>query len=326
MKRGHGLRVGILYDEAGSRPEAAPDARGVLEAVEAVHLALVDLGHTPLRLGVAGPPDHWAADLAEAAVDLVFNLCEGVGGESSGEARVAAVVELAKIPLTGCGSEVLALARRKDRVNAILAAAGLPIPAWQLVRPGEEPRGWVRYPAIVKPAGEDASVGITQQSVVRDAAELTAALALAARFGPLLVQEFVAGRELNLGIVGDHPLPLAEIDFGELPPDHWPLVSYRAKWEPGSAEDLGTRPVCPAPLADSTARHLAALGIAAWHALEGRGYGRVDFRVNEQGEAFILEVNPNPDLAPAAGLARMAAADGWSYAELIAAILRGALA
>jgi D-alanine-D-alanine ligase len=318
------LRVAILYDEAASDPAAAPDISDVLTAVEAVQVALRDLGHTPIRLGVAGAPERWAARLADAEVDVVFNLCEGVGGAGAGEARVAAVVELMGLPLTGCGSELLGLARRKDRVNAILVSAVLPVPDWTLVHSGAAAPAWSRYPAIVKPAGEDASVGITQRSVVRDRAELAAALEAAARHGPLLVQEFVAGRELYCGVVGERMLPLTEIDFGALPPDHWPLVTYEAKWEPGSAADLGTTPVCPARLAPEVARTVAAAGLAAWRTLEGRGYGRVDLRLDDEGRPWILEVNPNPDLSPAAGLARMAAAGGWGYRELVAAILREA--
>jgi D-alanine-D-alanine ligase len=319
------MRVGILYDEAAAAPGAAPDVADVLGAVEAVQVALRDVGHIPIRLGVAGAPEEWGARVADAELDVVFNLCEGVAGVSAGEARVAAVIELMGLPLTGCGSAILALARRKDRVNAILAAAGLPVPAWRVVHTGAEVRGWRRYPAIVKPAGEDASIGITQRSVARDDTELATALAAGARHGPLLVQEFVAGRELCLGAVGEKVLPLSEIDFSALPADHWPLVSYEAKWEPGSTADLGTRPVCPAPLEPEEARMVSDVGLAAWRALEGSGYVRIDLRVDDEGRPWILEVNPNPDLSPGAGLARMAAAGGWSYRELVAAIVREAL-
>jgi D-alanine-D-alanine ligase len=320
------MRIAILHDDVASREDATLDERGVLEAVEAVHLALRDLGHVPVRVPVGARPGEWAAILAEASVDLVFNLCEGVGGRSDGEARAAALVELLGLPMTGSGSETLALARRKDRVNAILAAEGVRVPAWARVLPGERAPAWDRFPAIVKPAGEDASVGITQASVVRDDAELRNALAATGRYGAVVIQEFVGGREFNVGIVGDRVLPVAEIDFGDLPDGLWPVVSYRAKWEAGSDEDLGTRPVCPAPLDPAVREKAIRLAMAAWRAVEGRGYGRVDLRADAEGRLHVLEVNPNPDLAPSAGLSRMAAAEGWGYIDLIDRIVREATA
>lgn len=319
------MRIAILHDDVASRPEATPDERGVLEAVEAVHLALRDLGHVPIRIPVGPELDAWTARLTEASVELVFNLCEGVAGRSAHEARVAAVLELLGLPMTGSGCETLALARRKDRVNAILAAAGLPVPAWRTVDREERLRAWDRFPAIVKPAAEDASVGISQRSVVRNRNELAAALAEAARYGEVVVQEFLAGRELVVGIVGEHVLPVAEIDFGALPAGLWPLVSYRAKWEGGSEEDLGTTPRCPAPLDPATLEEATSIALAAWRLVDGRGYGRVDLRADEAGRLYILEVNPNPDLSPSAGLTRMAAAYGWGYVELIGHIVREAV-
>ncbi|HEX6940039.1 MAG TPA: hypothetical protein VF158_11560 [Longimicrobiales bacterium] len=319
------MRIAILYDDVASRADATPDARGVLEAVEAVQLALRDLGHAPVRVPVGPSLDDWTGRLAEASVDLVFNLCEGVDGSSAHEARVAAAVELLGLPMTGSPSETLALARRKDRVNAILAAAGLPVPVWLPLEPGESPAGWSWFPAIVKPVAEDASVGITQRSVAGDPAGLAEAVAEAQRRGPILVQEFLDGRELVVGIVGDTVLPVAEIDFAALPGGAWPIVTYDAKWAPGSVDDLGTVPRCPAPVDEATRQAAIRLAGAAWHLVGGRGYGRVDLRADRDGRLHVLEVNPNPDLAPSAGLTRMAAANGWGYTDLVDRIVREAL-
>jgi D-alanine-D-alanine ligase len=319
------MRIAILYDDVESRPDAPPDERGVLEAVEAVELALRDLGHAPVRVPVGAALDEWLTRLLAAEVALVFNLCEGAGGSSANEARVAAAIELMGVPMTGNPSETLALARRKDLVYALLAAAGEPVPAWLAFDPGEPPPapGW--FPAIVKPADEDASVGISQRSVVRNDAEFAAAVAAARRSAGLVVQQFLDGRELNVGIVGDEVLPIAEIDFAALPEGAWPLVTYEAKWVPGSPEDLGTRPVCPASLDEATRREAVRLARAAWRLVGGRGYGRVDLRADRHGRLHVLDVNPNPDLAPSAGLARMAAAHGWDYVDLVARIVREAL-
>lgn len=314
------MRVAVLHDDVLGRPGASPDELGVLEAVEAVTAALHELAHTPVRVAVGTRLEEWVAALNDARAELVFNLCEGAGGASAGEVRVAAAVELLGIPMTGSGTETIALARRKDRVNALLSAAGLPVPRWTRA---ERLNGWSRYPAIVKPAAEDASVGITQASVAGD--ERALRLALADRsHGPLLVQEFLPGREFNVGIVGERVLPLAEIEFQELPGGGWPLVSYRAKWETGSDEDLATVPRCPADAQPELVEEARALARAAWTLVEGRGYGRIDLRADAAGRLHVLEVNPNPDLSPSAGLTRMATADGWSYTDLIRRIVEEA--
>jgi D-alanine-D-alanine ligase len=319
------MRIALLHDDVLGRPDAAPDERGVLEAVEAVDVALRDLGHQPVRITVGTRLESWVADLSESGAELVFNLCEGAGGSSALEPNVAAVVELLGLPVTGSSSETLALARRKDRVNALLATAGIPVPPWTAVQPGAELPAWERFPAIVKPAAEDASVGITQQSVVRDAAELSALFA--SNDSPrsaVLIQEFLCGREIVVGILGERVLPVAEIEFDAMPEGAWPLVTYRAKWEPGSDEDAGSAPRCPAHIPDAMRQRAVSLALGAWTLVGGRGYGRVDMRADAEGRLHVLEVNPNPDLTPSAGLTRMAAADGCGYVDLIERIVREA--
>jgi D-alanine-D-alanine ligase len=316
------VKIALVHDDVAARAAALPDERGVLDAVAAVGEALSAGGHDVVCVPVDHPRSDWLDALRRARPALVFNLCEGAGGTSAGEAHVASCIELLGVPVTGSGAETLSFARRKDRVNAVLAASGLPVPAWCVVRdPTVAPRGWTDYPAIVKPAAEDASVGITQRSVARDATELAAALGAARAHAPLLVQRFVGGRELNVGILGEEVLPISEIDFGTMPASHWRIVSYSAKWETDSAEDLGSQPRCPAALDESVAERARCLALGAWRAVDGRGYGRVDLRADDAGRLHVLEVNPNADLAPAAGLARMAAAAGYDYTTLIARIV-----
>ncbi|MGH7482774.1 MAG: D-alanine--D-alanine ligase family protein, partial [Longimicrobiales bacterium] len=156
------MKVALLFDDVDARAAATPDERGVLEAVEAVAAALADLGHDCTRVPIGGPIAAWLGRLETDRPDVAFNLCEGAGGSSAHEPRVAAAVELAGIPLTGSAAETLALARRKDRVNALLAAIDLPVPRWLVHTPGAPVPTWRRYPAIVKPAAEDGSVGIMQ--------------------------------------------------------------------------------------------------------------------------------------------------------------------
>lgn len=307
------MRIAVTHDAGAAA--GSPDVAGVLESVDAVIAALGELGHAAFPVAVGRPLERALPRLA--AVDRVFNLVEGLGGQSEHEPRMAALQELAGRPMTGARSDTLTLARRKDRVNALLAAAGLPVPEWVLAGPDTATR-WRTYPAIVKPAGEDGSVGIHERSVVDDALELRAALARTP--APALVQAFVSGRELNVGIVGDTVLPVSEIVFSGTQR----LVSYAAKWSPGSDADRATRPVCPARISATLHDRVVTLAREAWSAVEGRGYGRVDLRTDNAGEPHILEVNPNPDLAPGAGLARMAEAAGWSYTHLIERILEEA--
>lgn len=308
------MRVAVPYDAAAHA--AVPDVAGVLEAVDAVVEALTRLGHDATPIPVTRPLDRLVARLRRA--DLVFNLAESLGGRSVDEPRVAAVMAAARRPMTGSPARVLALCRRKDRLNEALAARGLPVPEWRVAGPGERP-AWSHYPAVVKPVGEDGSIGVDAAAVADGPVEL--ALALDRCRGPVLVQRFVGGREFAVGVVGRSVLPISEIRFvGAVR-----VVSYAAKWEPGSADDRGTLPVCPAALPSPVRTRLRTLALRAWIAAGGRGYGRVDLRMDEHGEPFLLEVNPNPDLAPGAGLARMARARGWSYDRLVDRIVREAL-
>ena len=162
--------------------------------------------------------------------------------------------------------------------------------------------------------------------MVADRKSLKARIAaMTEQFDEVLVQQYIAGREFNVGIVGDRTLPLAEIDFSDMPAGTWPILTYAAKWQAGSVEDLGSRPVCPAQISQRFADRLSRLAEAAWRTMQGKSYGRVDIRVDDAGKPWILEVNPNPDLTDEAGLSRMAKAAGWDYSELIRRIAEGAL-
>jgi D-alanine-D-alanine ligase len=185
--------------------------------------------------------------------------------------------------------------------------------------------GWTSFPAIVKPATEDGSVGIDQGAVVSDPVSLARRLEEMSDRSPLLVQAFVGTREINAAIIGREVLPLSEIVFQGLPEGHHPIVGYEAKWVPGSLEDMGTRPVCPAPVSAALASRVRLLALKAWRAVGGRGYGRVDFRLSPPDGLWILEVNPNPDLSPSAGLARAARVEGVSYRDLVGRVLQEAL-
>lgn len=294
----------------------------MLDPVNQIGDFLASAGHR-----VARTPVHHDLKWFDAArrADLVFNLCEGIGGISRWECMVAGALELTGVPFTGAGAWTVTVCHNKAVVNALLRAAGLPIPQWTIPAHGKIP-GEFPLPAIVKPAAEDASVGIDQASVVTSQRKLRARVAhVEKEYGSAMVQQYVGGREFAVGIVGDIMLPLSEIDFAGMPDGTWPILSFDAKWTAGSAEDLGSRPVCPARVDALLARRIRGAARGAWQAVGGQGYGRVDLRVDEAGQPWVLEVNPNPDISDDAGLSRMAQAAGWSYDDLILRIITLAL-
>lgn len=333
------MKVAIIFDGVSAAESAAVASPDVLifETVDAVEAALAADGHRVERIAV-NPDGRWLERVRRGKFDLAFNLCEGVAGVAALEPSVIAALELLRVPYTGSSSWTAALCLRKPLVNAILDRAGLPVPRWGVVRrPAEAAAGaggaaangarlpTVGFPAICKPAAEDASIGVEQRSVVRTMKALVARVeAMHARWDEVVVQHYVDGREVNVGIVGDQVLPVAEIDFAAMPRGLWRIVSYRSKWDEGSDEDLGAAPTCPADLPPELTAQLAELARAAWRAVGGTGYGRVDFRIDRAGRPWILEVNSNPDFSPTAGLARMGRAAGLDYAALVRRVCESA--
>lgn len=314
------MRLVILYDP-GADDWTQEDIAGVMVAVDAIGRIFADMGHQVQKVPVRHDM-RWLAICRRA--DLVFNLCEGVLGVAQWEDHVAAALEFAGIPFTGAGSWTVAVCRRKGVANALLAHAGLPVPEF-VVAHGRIPDDFP-LPAIVKPAAEDASAGVDRASVVSDRKSLRARVAaMTEQFDEVLVQRYIAGREFNVGFVGDRTLPIAEIDFSAMPTDAWPILTYAAKWHAGSVEDLGSVPVCPAVVPERLAARLLRVAEAAWRAMQGKGYGRVDLRVDADGRPWVLEVNPNPDLTDEAGLSRMGRAAGWEYPELVRRVAEVAL-
>jgi D-alanine-D-alanine ligase len=311
------VKIAILFDGA-SALAANPDLL-ILQTVEGIEAALTPAGHDVIRLPVH-PDGQWIERVRKGRFDLVFNMCEGIDGVSALEPSVIALLELMGIPYTGSSSYTTSLTLRKHVVNAVLESAGLPVPHFTTIRRGEKPRA-VGFPAICKPAAEDGSVGIAQNSVVRTRRALADRLeSMLTGWDEVLVQRYVQGREVNVGILGDTVLPISEIDFGGMPKGLWHIVSYRSKWDTGSVEDLGAAPRCPARLKPALAAEIRRISMAAWRLVGGYGYGRVDVRIDAEGRPWILEVNANPDIAPDAGLAGMAEVAGLSYANLILAI------
>ncbi len=317
------MKVAILFD-AGSEEWSPQDVAAVVANVHEVRDVLRRRGHEvellPVRLG----DFRWLSRARRA--DLAFNLCEGVNGHARFEDFVVGTLELAGVPFTGCRTWPTSVCHRKHVANTLLSSAGLPVPAFMLAQANKTPAEFP-LPAIVKPAAEDASVGIDNGSVCTSKRALKKRVAqMLEQFEEVLVQEYVAGREFNVGFVGKRMLPIAEIRFDTLPDGTWPIVSYAAKWIEGSPEDEGTVPICPADLDSDLARRLGQIARSAWeHLSDGEGYGRVDIRLSADGQPYVLEVNPSPDLSSSAGLARMGRAFGWGYDDLVMHIVDEAL-
>jgi D-alanine-D-alanine ligase len=189
----------------------------------------------------------------------------------------------------------------------------------------------LEWPVIVKPAQQDASVGLDQGSVVTDQERLAQRVAfLFENYGPpVLVEQFIRGRELNVGLIEApdlRTLPVSEVLFIDKDPSYWPIVTYDAKWKPGSRDYEATPARYPAEVNVRLARRLETLARQAFRLLGCRDYARVDFRVRPTGKPYILEVNPNPDFSPNAGLAGGLGSAGVTHAQFTVDLVRHALA
>jgi D-alanine-D-alanine ligase len=323
----------VDYEDAGPESDPAWAARAeVGHVATSVATALEESGYDAQLVPVDGDLSQLRARLSELEPDCAFNLCESLAGDARLESAVPLLLELSGIPFTGSPPEVLSFALRKDRVKQRLEAAGIPTPVGRVFRGPADvaDAAGLAFPLIVKPVREDGSVGIWRTSVVYDAGELTRAVdVLVTTFRqPCLVERFIDGREFNVALLG-HPtprvLPLSEIDFAALPPEAPRIVSYDAKWTSGSADDLGTVPVLHPSLPSGVAARVRRVATEAFRAVGVRDYGRVDVRLSPQGVPFVVDVNPNCDLAPQAGMARAAAAVGIDYGPLVRLLVRYAL-
>lgn len=293
---------------------------------EEVQKALLKKGFKVKRWEVGHIP-RLAEDLEDVADAVFFNLCEDVAGRSEGEAYVAALLELYGLAYTGSPPESLLCCLNKIRAKQILQAQGLPTPAGIAFEHPHFNGEKLRYPAIVKPACEDASIGISLESVVTNKKNLARRLRVLSQENlfPVLVEEYVIGREINAAILGESVLPLSEIDLSFEPNLLKQICDYDAKWEPSTVVYQKSVATCPAQLDAATEKKIKKLAWEAFQALGCRDYARVDFRLRSDGEPFILEVNPNPCLAPDAGFFRSARAAGFRYEDLIEKIVSLAL-
>jgi D-alanine-D-alanine ligase len=302
---------------------------GVLDEVHAVRDALFEQGYEVAITGIQRSVPVFMDRVMRFRPQAIFNLVEGWQGESQYEMHFPSIYELLGIPYTGAPPWTLATALNKWHTKCLLRQAKLPAPGGMLCSevPG---RCNLRYPVIVKPAQEDASLGVDFDAVVDNLADLRRRVAWVVQtyHQPALVEEFIDGRELNVAVLGDQfpaALPISEITFDTLP-EHLPKIcTYNAKWMSGSQDDRWTGAQCPALLDDETTRRVQSIATSAFRVLGCRDYARVDMRLSKDNQPYILEVNPNPDISPEAGLARSARASGRTYTQLIGEVIGLAL-
>jgi D-alanine-D-alanine ligase len=303
-------RVLLIYNKP-VLPKDHPDAASecdVIETASSVEKILLDAGLPTRKLGFAHDPSVLLQELRDHPADAVFNLFEGLASQTETEISVAALLEWLRIPFTGSPSFAIALGRDKVRTKLLLQGAGLPTAPFAVVEGQPIPVWEYEWPAIVKPACQDSSVGIDQNSVVGNQTDLEERVSyLLHRYGsPILVEQFVYGREFHANIVeepgndANAPLllsvPLSEVVFKVGDSLRWPIYTFDAKWDENSADYKASplqTPVWIEPRLWERVQHVTKL---AYKLIGLRDYGRVDLRLTDDGQPFILEVNPNPYL------------------------------
>jgi D-alanine-D-alanine ligase len=333
MKRLHIALVYNAYTSGG--PDAPEDRAGMADLRRMIRLiarTLRRLRHTVTILPLAHDLFAFQRRLRRLHPDVVFNQYDDVVHGALYEMQLAALVRMMGYPITGSPALALGLSRYKYMQASLLAGAGIPIPPdtalLETVSAVDEHK-WT-FPLIVQASQEHAGIGLDRSSVVFSKRALREKVREILRTynQPASVQRFLPGREFNVGIVGGarmRVLPLAEVSYANLPPEIPPIMSYAAKWVETSEEYQKTDVVCPAEVEPELARRISDIALRAFRAVGGWGYGRVDVRLDEFGNPYVLEVNCNPCLDEGMGLARSAALAGISYPQLLQLIVRAAL-
>jgi D-alanine-D-alanine ligase len=313
----------VVYNESATLIKGEPRdllaEQAVIACAQAVAEALAE------RFIVRCVPIH--ADVEVALRDYaptewaVFNLGEGVQGRLFEEARIAWALEAMGYRMTGSPGSALARSIHKAQAKQLFELRGISTPPWRVYRNVSEVQNGLAFPLIAKPVAEDGSLGIGSEAVVHDLASLRERVDhIAACYRQAaLVERFVSGREFNVSVWGDPPelLPLAEIDFRDFTDPLERIVSFEAKWDRASFAYHHTPVLCPAAVSPLLEQRLREAALGAWEAIGCEGYARVDIRVDEHEQPFVVEVNCNPDLSPEAGFFQAVRTTGLSYAEMI---------
>jgi D-alanine-D-alanine ligase len=326
------VRIGLTYD---LKAEVKPDHGGSddaleeydsLETIEALESVFKSNGHAVVRLGGGRT---FLENVLRERVDLVFNIAEGRGTYRSREAQVPSVLEMLNIPYCGSDPQCLAVSLDKPLTKGILASYDIATPAWKVVSTVEELKkiNWrdFPYPAFVKPAYEGSSKGIRFASVIENADQMVRIVGnvLADYKQPVIVEEFITGEEVTVGVLGNAQPAIIGI-MRVLPRkkmDHF-IYSLEVKrdWENMVEYE------CPAQLGERTNARISEAALKVFSVLGCRDFSRVDFRVKQDGTPYFLEINPLPGLNPKSGdLVIMSGKMGITYKSLVSSILSAAM-
>ncbi len=332
------LNVTVLYDrweepEHDGSSERAPLTRTLdrKEVEDEVAEALGRLGHRATLHCLDGSIKSLHA-LARVDCDLVFNLAESFAGNDTADFCIAAYLELIGKRFTGAGSHGLMYAQDKAMAKKILEFHGIHTPVFARSYRGRLDFSHdLEFPVIVKPAREDGSIGIEFNAVVSSIRELMERIDwLHANFrSPVLIEEYVEGREMYVGVLGNEnpaALPVIELDLSKLPEGTPRIAGAEVKWGKGTRAYRDTKSALAEGLTDETASLLQQTAVAVYQALELRDYARIDMRLRPDGRVAVIEANPNPWLASRAEFAMAARRAGRTYAQLVSEIVELAMA
>ena len=324
------MKVIILYDRI-AKEGSSPDQSDALVQAGAVGRVLTDIGHESVEMTFSMDIKGFLKEIKETYPQLVFNLVESVEGHGRLIHFPASILDLLVIPYTGAPADALYLTSSKILTKKILTRAGIPTPSYH--SPGDLKTKSIPIsgPYIIKSVWEHASVGLEENSVlsVKSSGQLLAEMEKRRDQlgGDCFAEQFIDGREFSLSLLasqeGPEVLPPAEMRFIDYPLGKWKVVGYRAKWDDGSFESLHTQRSFEFPKSERPLlQNLMDIARRCWHLFSLRGYARVDFRVDERNQPWVLEINANPCLSPDAGFVAAASQAGLSYRQVVERIVQ----
>jgi D-alanine-D-alanine ligase len=319
------LSKAVPKDHDFSEEMKSPDWKAEADVIG----ALKSLGHTVRLLAVYDDPGQILDEIKSNPPDIVFNLSEQFNSRSEYERDVAGLLEMMGVVYTGTGVTGLTLCKNKGMSKEILSYHRIRVPDFAIFPPGPVIRRPKKldFPLFIKPLKDEASYGISQDSFVEnDQAFVDRIRFIHERMNQeAIAEEYIEGRELYVSILGNRRLevlPIREVIFSKMPEDKPQFATFKAKWDEAYRERWGIENTFAGDLPDGTAERIARVCKRAYRTLQIRGYGRIDLRLTDEGSIFVLEANPNPNLATDDELAQSAIKSGMRYPELIQQILR----
>ena len=288
------------------------------------------LGHT-VRVAEFWKDVHTALRGYDPAEWIVFNWCEGIEGEIGGDARMCRELDQLGFTYTGNAPTTLRLSVEKGRAKRVLERWNIPTPAGREFKHADELKGWERFPAIVKPVSQHCSVGVTRDAVVHDVDALRTRIAFVNETikEAALVEQFIAGREINVGVWGNgrpRVLPLREIDFSRIENPMHQLVTWDSKWSPDSHEWHAMPVITEVKTSPALRARIEEIVLRTYRVFECRDYARIDLRIDANEQPYVVDVNPNPDITADGGFIGACKAAGYTYGEAIGNIIQMAVA